>query len=77
MSEMDRDTVVGRLLGPGRPELSCDGCFEELDRYVEPKLAGSDPDAAATGLRAHLEGCPACAEDHDSLLAYLRSQHAG
>jgi len=61
------------LLGPGRPELSCDECFEQLDRYVEIELAGRDADAAIPGMLAHLEGCPACREDHDSLVALLQA----
>lgn len=28
------------------------------------------------GMRAHLEGCPACDEDHDSLLAFVESRQA-
>jgi hypothetical protein len=56
------------LLGPDGPELSCERCFEELDRYVELELAGADADAEVPGMRAHLAGCPACAEDHRSLL---------
>jgi hypothetical protein len=65
------ERLLGRLLGPAGPELTCEQCFEELDRYVEAESAGADPDAAVPGLRAHLEGCPACREDHDSLLAYV------
>jgi hypothetical protein len=65
------DPLVGRLLGPAGPELSCERCFEELDRYVELELAGSDADAAIPGMRAHLEGCSACAEDRESLRALL------
>jgi hypothetical protein len=49
------------------PEVGCDACFEELDRYVELELAGEEADAAVPGLRAHLDGCPACREEHDSL----------
>jgi hypothetical protein len=63
--------LLGRLLGPAGPELSCERCFEELDRYVELELAGADADAAIPGMRAHLEGCSACAEDHDTLRAWL------
>jgi anti-sigma factor RsiW len=59
------------LLGPDGPELSCEQCFEELDRYVELELAGADADAAVPGMRAHLEGCPACREEHASLRALL------
>ncbi len=60
-----------RLLGPGRPEVSCDTCFSELDRYVELEIAGADAETAVPGMAAHLEGCPACAEDHNSLTAIL------
>lgn len=63
-----------RILGPAGPEVTCEDCFQALDRYVELELADGDADAAVPGLRAHLHGCPACREDHDSLLAYLREQ---
>jgi hypothetical protein len=68
----ERDRLLARLLGPAGPELTCEQCFEQLDRYVELELAGADADRAVPGLSAHLHGCPACREDHDSLLAYLR-----
>jgi hypothetical protein len=67
-------SLLGRLLGPSEPELSCEECFEQLDRYVELELAGSDADEAIPGMRAHLEGCPACREDHASLQALLKSR---
>ena len=66
--------TLARLLGPEQPEIGCDACFEELDRYVELEVAGRDADAAVPGLRAHLQGCPACREEHDSLLALVRSE---
>jgi hypothetical protein len=72
MNEQSRENrVIGRLLGPAGPELSCERCFEELDRYVELELSGADADAAIPGMRAHLAGCSACAEDHESLRAML------
>ena len=46
--------------------------LRQLDRYVELELAGGDADAAVPGLRAHLDGCPACREEHESLLALVR-----
>ena len=61
--------TLDRLLGPAEPEVGCDVCFDELDRYVDLELAGRDADAAVPGLRAHLAGCPACQEEHESLLA--------
>ena len=59
--------LIARLLGPAEPEVSCDRCFELLDQYVDLELAGEDADARLPGMRAHLEGCPACHEDHESL----------
>lgn len=70
----DLEKTLNRLLGPGRPEVSCEECFDSLDRYVEAELAGADPRAAVPGLDAHLEGCPACAEDHASLRALMESE---
>ena len=64
------------LLGPGRPELGCDECFDELDRYVDLGSTGADADAAAPGLRAHLVGCPACREDYESLKAFVGGEQA-
>ena len=55
------------MLGPGGPELTCEQCFAELDRYVELALAGSEADRQVPGMRAHLDGCPACAEEYRSL----------
>jgi hypothetical protein len=66
--------TLDRLLGPEQPEIGCDACFAELDRYVDLEVAGKDADAAVPGLRAHLEGCPACREEHDSLLALVQSE---
>jgi hypothetical protein len=63
------DALIGRLLGPAGPEIGCEECFAELDRYVELELAGPGAKAAVPGMGAHLEGCPACAEEHESLLA--------
>jgi hypothetical protein len=66
--------ALDRVLGPPEPEVGCDVCFEELDRYVELELAGADADVAIPGLRAHLAGCPACREEHDSLVALVAGE---
>jgi len=70
------DELLARLLGPAGPEVGCDACFEELDRYVELEAAGEDAEAALPGLRAHLNGCPACREEHESLLALVQRDEA-
>jgi anti-sigma factor RsiW len=73
MTRREDDKVLRALLGPEGPELSCEECFEQLDRYVELELADSDADEAIPGMRAHLEGCPACHEEHLSLRSLVTS----
>ena len=76
MERPDLKQALGRLLGPAEAEVGCDVCFGELDRYVELEIAGVDADAVVPGLRAHLDGCPACREEHDSLYALVSREQA-
>ncbi len=64
--------LMNRLLGPDRPEVTCEECFELLDEYVDLELAGADAGRMLPGVRAHLQGCPACREDHESLRDFVR-----
>jgi hypothetical protein len=64
-------SLLSRLLGPGEPEVTCEVCFDELDRYVELQVRGLDAEAAVPGMAAHLRGCPACSEEHAGLTALL------
>ena len=68
------DERLIRLLGPQGHELGCEECFDQLDRYVELELSGADADAVVPGMRAHLRGCPACVEEHQSLRELLASE---
>jgi hypothetical protein len=72
MADKPNDELIRTLLGPDGPELTCEECFEQLDRYVELELRGADAEAATPGMAAHLQGCPACREEHDSLVALLQ-----
>ena len=76
MSAAERRRLIAALLGPEGPELTCDECFEQLDRYVDLQLADTVADGAVPGMRAHLAGCPACLEDHASLAAFVVSDAA-
>ena len=72
----EQDDLLRRLLGPAGPELTCDQCFEELDRYVELELQhdSARADELVPGMRAHLEGCQACDEEHASLRALVQRE---
>ncbi len=66
--------TLRRLLGPGEPEVTCEVCFAQLDAYVDAEVLGQDADALVPGMRAHLAGCPACCDEHESLKALVSSQ---
>jgi anti-sigma factor RsiW len=76
MTRRDDNPAIARLLGPAEPEILCDECFEQLDVYVEAELRDADADATVPGMRAHLQGCPACSEEYESLRALVQ-QEAG
>jgi hypothetical protein len=71
----DRDRLA-RVLGPAGPEITCEACFEHLDRYVELERSdGADAaEVAVPGMRAHLVGCPACSDDHTALHTLLEAE---
>ncbi|HEU6444485.1 MAG TPA: hypothetical protein VFL61_05445 [Gaiellaceae bacterium] len=72
----DLKQALGRLLGPSGPEIGCEECFERLDEYVELELTGGNAEARLPGFKAHLDGCPACREDYESLRALVGGNQA-
>jgi len=54
-------------------ELGCDECFEELDRFVEFRLAGKDAAEAMPLVQDHLDRCLDCREEFEALLVALRA----
>jgi hypothetical protein len=67
------DNTIKRVLGPAEPELQCDECFAKIDEYVDLELQGADADQHIPGMRPHLEGCPACHEEYESLRELVQS----
>lgn len=55
-------------------ELSCDECFEQLDRFVELELSGLNAREAMPLVQDHLDKCGDCREEFEALLTALRSQ---
>ena len=73
----ERRDAIEPLLGPTAEEVSCEACFEHLDEYVELEVREVEAAAAMPGMRAHLDGCPACREDHESLRDLVRAEDSG
>jgi hypothetical protein len=66
--------AAARLAADPGPYLSCEACFELLDRYAENALDRSaflptDPELAA--MPTHLASCAACREEAATVLLLL------
>ena len=73
MTQPDADITLNRLLGPSAPEILCEECFARIDEYVDAEFdSGAHADALVPGMRAHLDGCPACHEEYESLRLLAR-----
>ena len=77
MERPDLKQALGRLLGPTGPEVGCDECFDAARplRRARARRART-PTPPFPGLRAHLAGCPACREEHESLRALVGGEQA-
>ncbi len=64
--------IVRSVLSTCPDEIGCDECFEQLDRFVELKLAGKNAAEAMPLVQDHLDRCPDCREEFEALLAVLR-----
>jgi predicted anti-sigma-YlaC factor YlaD len=73
----DHKPQIERLLGPTGFEVTCEGCFDLLDQYVDLEVSGNDADAHLPGMSEHLMGCPACREDHESLRDLVLADREG
>ena len=54
-------------------EIGCDECFEQLDRFVEMKLAGKALAEAMPLVQDHLDRCGECREEFEALVIALRA----
>jgi hypothetical protein len=74
LNSEDLDKLAQALELTREEELACDGCFEELDRFVEMELAGLDAAAGLPLVRDHLDKCGDCREEYQALLGALRAE---
>lgn len=70
--DLDRIRKMVRVIVTTRPdEIGCDECFEQLDRFVEIRLAGKEIPEAMLLVQDHLERCDDCHEEFEALLAAM------
>jgi hypothetical protein len=71
---MSERNLLIRMLGTGGEDSGCERGMAVIAEYVELELAGRNAEALLPGLAAHLRNCPACAEDHQGLVALVRGR---
>jgi bacterioferritin-associated ferredoxin len=54
-------------------ELTCGHCHEELDQFIEMKLAGKNAEEAKPLVQEHLNRCPPCKEEYEVLLEAIQA----
>ena len=73
---MNERDLLTRVLGTADEDSGCEGGMAVIAEYVELELAGRNADELFPGLAAHLRNCPACAEDHEGLVALVRGRQS-
>lgn len=73
---LDPDVLkeMARGIMTARPdEIGCAECFEQMDQFVEIKLAGKNAADAMPLVQDHLNRCRDCKEEFEALLTALRA----
>jgi hypothetical protein len=65
--------LVRRIMTARPDEIGCDGCFQQLDEFVEMTLDGRDAAEAMPLVQDHLERCGDCREEFEALLLALQA----
>ena len=58
-------------------EISCTECFDLVSHFVELELSGGDPAIKMPQLVQHLNQCPACREEYETLRDLRRFEDEG
>lgn len=72
--ELPNEAVLGfmRVLeNSPEDELSCDEIFSRLDEYVERQVGKNDAADLMPFIREHLDTCPDCCEEYETLLQVI------
>ena len=73
--ELPNEAVLGflRVLdGVRAEEISCDELYAKLDEYVEREVNKKDAAQLMPVIREHLDTCPECCEEYETLLDVVK-----
>ncbi|HEX9387348.1 MAG TPA: hypothetical protein VF918_13575 [Anaerolineales bacterium] len=58
-------------------EISCTECFDLVSRFVELEASGQDAAAQMPQVKQHLNQCPACRDEYETLRDLRRLEEEG
>lgn len=58
-------------------EISCTECFDLVSRFVDLEVSGQDAAAKMSQLKQHLDQCPACHSEYETLRYLSRQEEQG
>ncbi len=58
-------------------EISCTECFDLMSRFVELEASGQDAAAKLPQVKQHLNQCPACRTEYETLRDLRRLEEEG
>ena len=70
--DADMQKMLRYLAMTGEQEISCDEVFAVLDEFVEAVQRGENVLLFMPLVRRHLDACPNCREEYESLLETLQ-----
>ena len=53
-------------------EISCLECWNLLDQYADLILDGTEPDEIMSSVRQHLNNCPTCTHEFETLMLMIQ-----
>ena len=58
-------------------EISCTECFDLVSRFVDLEISGQDAAASLPQVKQHLNQCPACHAEYETLSDLRRLEEEG
>jgi hypothetical protein len=74
--EQNLKDIIRTLLSVPGEEITCDECYDVIDRYVDMLRAGQDPEVVLPRVREHLGQCECCDVEFRALISILEAATA-
>lgn len=66
--------IMQMIFDTEKDEITCDECYQEVDKYVDLLRAGEDAGVLMPKIQHHLDHCPACQQELQALIDILENQ---